>query len=107
MSTLFKAVHRRLPGHDEFAFSGIIDASADKLLADIPDKVTTTVVRCDFSGVGRINSMGIALLLRCFKRIRVERSAVIRVSALTPINVMLFKMTGVLLLAELDGASQP
>lgn len=106
MSTLFKAVHRRLPGYDEFAFYGIIDAGADKLLADIPGKVTSTLVRCDFSGVGRINSMGIALLLRCFKRIRVERSAVIRISSLTPVNVMLFKMTGVLLLAELDGATR-
>ncbi|TWJ19078.1 STAS domain-containing protein [Geobacter argillaceus] len=102
MSNMFNVVHRSFPGHDDFTFSGIIDAKADVLLGELPGKVSSSLVKCNFQNVGRINSMGIALLLRCFKQIRDERGAEIRIKALTPVNVMLFKMTGVFLLASQD-----
>ena len=43
--------------------------------------------------------MGIALLLRCFKEIRQEKGAEILLEGLGPMHAMLFKMTGVFLLA--------
>jgi anti-anti-sigma regulatory factor len=103
MNTSFTVVHKRFPGYDEIAFSGIVDAKADALLSELPDKVSSPLVKCNFHNVGRINSMGIALLLRCFKRIRDEHGAEIRITALTSVNAMLFKMTGVFLLANKDG----
>ena len=83
---------------DRFCLEGTIDSHAEKLLKEIPAKVRHNLVRFDFSRAGRINSMGIALLLRCFKEIRVD--------GLTQMHNMLFKMTGVFLLAtpaELTG----
>jgi anti-anti-sigma regulatory factor len=56
-------------------------------------------VRIDFAGVKRINSMGIALLLRSFKRIRDEKHAEIQLSNLNDVNTMLFRITGIFLLA--------
>lgn len=43
--------------------------------------------------------MGIALLLRCFKRIKEEKRAEIQVLQVNATNTMLFKMTGIFLLA--------
>ena len=83
--------------HDYFALEGTIDAHSEGLLKDIPGKVRTARVRFDFSKAGRINSMGIALLLRCFKEIR--EKAEIRLEGLSQMHSMLFKMTGVFLLA--------
>lgn len=83
--------------HDYFALEGVIDAHSEGLLKDIPGKVRTSQVRFDFSRTGRINSMGIALLLRCFKEI--GQKAEIRLEGLSPMHNMLFKMTGVFLLA--------
>jgi len=103
MNTTFTVVHRSFPDHDNFTFSGIIDAKAAMLLGELPGKVSSSLVKCNFHNVGRINSMGIALLLRCFKQIRDERGADIRINALTPVNAMLFKMTGVFLLASPEG----
>lgn len=77
-----------------------IDASSEKELQSLPEKVQNQAVRFDFSQAGRINSMGIALLLRCFKRIRDERKAEIFLRELNATNAMLFKMTGVFLLAS-------
>lgn len=83
--------------HDFFALEGIIDSHSEGLLKEIPSKVRTSQVRFDFSRAGRINSMGIALLLRCFKEI--GEKAEIRLEGLSPMHTMLFKMTGVFLLA--------
>jgi hypothetical protein len=44
--------------------------------------------------------MGIALLLRCFKRIKEEKRAEIKLVGLNQMNTMLFKMTGIFLLAH-------
>jgi anti-anti-sigma regulatory factor len=77
-----------------------IDAAAEKQLQTLPEMVQSEVVRFDFSQAGRINSMGIALLLRCFKKIREEKKAEIFLRELNTTNMMLFKMTGVFLLAS-------
>jgi anti-anti-sigma regulatory factor len=84
-----------------FEFCGIVDAKSGQLLQRLPDLVRAETVIFDFGNVKRINSMGIALLLRCFKRIREEKNAELQVKSLNQINVMLFKMTGVFQLARL------
>jgi ABC-type transporter Mla MlaB component len=85
--------------YDRFCMEGTIDSHAEQLLKEIPSKVRHGVVRFDFSRAGRINSMGIALLLRCFKEIRETKKAEIKLDGLTQMHNMLFKMTGVFLLA--------
>ena len=57
-------------------------------------------VSFDFGRIKRINSMGIALLLRCFKRIKEEKGADLRVTNLNNVNAMLFQMTGIFQLAK-------
>ncbi len=88
---------------DCFIFRGNIDIHAESFLKDIPDQVGKAKVSFDFSRVGRVNSMGIALLLRCFRRIRDERKAEIVLTGLNTIHTMLFKTTGVFLLANAEG----
>jgi len=87
---------------DCFIFQGNIDIHAEKSLKEIPELVENTTVKLDFSQVGRINSMGIALLLRCFKHIKMEKKAEIVLTGLNTMHTMLFKTTGVFLLASLD-----
>lgn len=83
---------------DYFALEGTIDAHSEALLMAIPAKVKHPVVRFDFTNAGRVNSMGVALLLRCFKEIRSK--AEIKLEGLSQMHAMLFKMTGVFLLAS-------
>ena len=97
MSDLLQDLRDNLAEHDYFALEGTIDAHSEGFLMEIPGKVRTARVRFDFSRGGRINSMGIALLLRCFKEIRGK--AEIRLEGLSQMHSMLFKMTGVFLLA--------
>ena len=85
--------------HDYFALEGTIDAQSETFFKGLPAQVRHPLVRFDFARAGRINSMGIALLLRCFKEIRQARQAEIVLEGLSPMNTMLFKMTGVFLLA--------
>lgn len=84
---------------DSVKFYGNIDAQAETLLHGLPTMIAKPAVTMDFSNAGRINSMGIALLLRCLKAIREEKKAEITLSGLSQMTVMLFKMTGVFLLA--------
>jgi len=88
------------PGIDIFFLAGIIDARAQKLLDELHLHVEASSVRFDFGAVQRINSMGIALLLRCFKQIRDQKHAQIRLSNVNEVNFMLFRITGIFLLAE-------
>jgi anti-anti-sigma regulatory factor len=85
--------------HDYFALEGTIDAQSEPFFKALPSKVQHSLVRFDFTRAGRINSMGIALLLRCFKEIRQGKQAEILLEGLSPMTTMLFKMTGVFLLA--------
>lgn len=100
METALKIERERRDTLDCFIFRGNIDAHAEASLKELPAQVDSPVVRFDFSEAGRINSMGIALLLRCLKNIKEEKKADISVSGLNPMNAMLFKMTGVFLLAS-------
>lgn len=87
---------------DYFSFHGNIDATAETQLKNLPNEVRHPVVKMDFSKTGRINSMGIALLLRCLRTIKEEKKAEIRLIRPNEMNTMLFKMTGMFLLADLD-----
>ena len=80
-------------------FSGTIDAHAEALFDGLFDTLATFSVTMDFSQTGRINSMGIALLLRSIKRIKNDKKAEVTVCGLNQINAMLFKMTGIFMLA--------
>lgn len=84
---------------DVVRFYGTIDASAEQAIRELSGRVNGPGVRCDFSDAGRINSMGIAFLLRFFKCLRDEKNARITLCGMNQMNAMLFKMTGVFLLA--------
>lgn len=100
MSSSFRVVASSSDSADHIALCGNIDATAEKQLQDLAKMVGNRAVYFDFNQAGRINSMGIALLLRCFRQIREEKAAEIFVRELNTTNVMLFKMTGVFLLAR-------
>ena len=102
METAFSIVPNGSGSYDYFAFHGNIDAQAETLLKELPQKIQRTVVKFDFSKTGRINSMGIALLLRCLKTIKEEKHAEIRLIQPSQMNMMLFKMTGLLYMADLE-----
>jgi len=100
MNSSFRVVARSTASTDYIALFGNIDASAEKQLQGLPAMVGNQVVQIDFHQAGRINSMGIALLLRCFKQIRQEKKAEIILRELNATNTLLFKMTGVFMLAH-------
>jgi anti-anti-sigma regulatory factor len=90
------------PDFQRFRFAGIIDAQAKTVLDELPHRIEFSRITFDFEEVKRINSMGIALLLRCFKTIKDEIGAEIRLSNLSQVIDMLFKITGVYILAAPD-----
>lgn len=102
MDTDFRAEVMRDGTAEVVSFYGTIDARAEQQVAALGARVNGPDIRCDFSGTGRINSMGIAFLLRLFKALRDERNARITIRGLTQMNAMLFKMTGIFLLATLE-----
>jgi anti-anti-sigma regulatory factor len=96
----FRVIARSTGDADYIALLGNIDASAETQLQKLPGMVDNQLVHFDFSQAGRINSMGIALLLRSFKQIREEKKARIVLRELNQTNTLLFKMTGVFMLAS-------
>ncbi|MBJ6724223.1 STAS domain-containing protein [Geomesophilobacter sediminis] len=86
---------------DYFALEGNIGGHSERLLKDLPARVSQSSVRFDFTRAGKIDSMGLTLLLRCFKEIRETKNAEILVEGLTPMHSTLFRMTGVFLLASM------
>lgn len=85
---------------DHVRFSGIIDINSEEQLQNLADRLCNNMIIFDFSDTGRINSMGVAYLLRCLKKIRQRSDVEITIRGLSPVNAMLFKMTGVFLLAH-------
>ncbi|KAA0889068.1 STAS domain-containing protein [Oryzomonas rubra] len=85
--------------NDTVHFHGNIDSHADSHFEELNQRISKKSVVFDFSGAGRINSMGIALLLRSIKSIKTEKQAEISIQGASQINTMLFKMTGIYLLA--------
>jgi anti-anti-sigma factor len=102
METNFKVEITNCPEFDCFTFHGNIDIHASKYFQALPDNVVNVKVKLDFSQVGRINSMGIALLLRCCKKVKVEKKAEILLTGVNTMHTMLFKTTGVFLLAAIE-----
>lgn len=102
METNFKVEITSCPEFDRFTFHGNIDIHASNHFQALPDNVVKSMVKLDFSQVGRINSMGIALLLRCCKKIKVEKKAEILLTGVNTMHTMLFKTTGVFLLAAIE-----
>lgn len=102
METVFSVEFAQETEIVTFILRGNIDVHAEAALQGIPDCVTGEQVRFDFSEVGRINSMGIAHLLRCFKRIKEKSRTKIVLTGLSTVHSMLFKTTGIFLLASKD-----
>lgn len=102
METNFKVDITKNPEFDRFIFHGNIDIHASNYFQALPDNVVNSKVKLDFSQVGRINSMGVALLLRLCKKIRDEKKAEIILTGLNTMHAMLFKTTGVFLLAAIE-----
>ncbi len=78
---------------------GTIDVHAEPHFNRLLSQVEACEVRLDFSNVGRINSMGVAVLLRTLKLLKVQKQANVKISGLNQLNSMLFKMTGIFMLA--------
>lgn len=87
-------------GKTVFAFHGNIDGQAESLLKDLQTEVKGPSVSLDFGHAGRINSMGIALLLRCLKSMKEKGCGDIRLQGMNATTTMLFRMTGVFLLGQ-------
>lgn len=85
----------------EVAFlSGAIDNQAELSFNELQKRVNGPSLLLDFSDVGRINSIGIALILRCLKHLTRERNLEVQIRGLNQINGMLFKMSGIFLMAR-------
>lgn len=100
MDHSFSFTHKPGPQHELVQLSGTIDADAETLFEAMQKQLCSNQVVFDFSGVGRVNSMGIALLLRCLKRLSSEKKVAVQLQGLSQMNAMLFKMSGVFLLAK-------
>ena len=100
MNRQLSPLYQELPEYDLFCLKGSIDVQSEWLLKEIPGKINHELVRFDFSRAGRIDSMGIALLLECFQEIRKKMGVEIRLEGLTPLHSMLFGITGVFQLAK-------
>lgn len=99
MSSDFKIEVIREGTADVIRFQGTIDARAEQHMRELSSRVSGPELRCDFSDAGRINSMGIAFLLRFLKSAKDEKNARITIHGLNQMNALLFKMTGIFLLA--------
>jgi anti-anti-sigma factor len=96
---------QEISGKDyHYNFMGSIDAHAGEVLESLSALPAQVHVILDFSGVERVNSMGLSLLLKLFeewerKKIRVE------VRNLNRMVNMLFKITGLGRFVKTDGQS--
>lgn len=99
MEQQFKIEIKKGNTSDTVHFHGNIDCHADTHFDDMIKSVSTKMLVFDFSSAGRINSMGISLLLRSIKSLKTEKGAEINIQGANQINTMLFKMTGIYLLA--------
>ncbi len=86
-----------------FVLAGSIDANADSVLQTLTGQVTANSdVLLDFSQVGRVNSMGLSLLLQVFEEWERQRVR-IQVQNLDRMVSMLFKITGLGRFIKADG----
>jgi anti-anti-sigma regulatory factor len=90
---------------DNVELIGNITSETDRHFEELLQKISSNRVVMDFSKTGRINSMGIAILLRTIKSIKTDKKAEISIMGLNQINTLLFKMTGIFLLASEAGSN--
>lgn len=85
------------PGQDITAISfhlvGCIDANAASALEKLAQAPLPERIKLDFSGVQRVNSMGLAQLLKTFEVLQ-QRNIQVQVANANRMIRMLFKMTG-------------
>jgi anti-anti-sigma factor len=91
-------IHKDSMG-DNIRFFGNIDSFAEQSFEELLRQITGKRVVMDFSDTVRINSMGIAILLRSIKSIKDEKKAEVTVIGENKTNAMLFKITGIYMLA--------
>jgi anti-anti-sigma regulatory factor len=84
---------------DCISFHGNINTEATPHFNELCNKISGDCVFMDFSNVGRVNSMGIALLLRTINTIKTEKRAEVCFQGVNQINELLFRITGVSTLA--------
>ena len=84
---------------DNIRFFGNIDSFAEPHFEELLRQITGKRVVMDFSDTARINSMGIAILLRVIKNIKEEKKSEVAVMGENKTNAMLFRMTGIYMLA--------
>ncbi len=87
-------IHKDSMG-DNICFYGNIDSHSEQSFDELSRKITGKRVVMDFSNTLRINSMGIAILLRSIKHIKSEKKSEIAIVGENKTNAMLFKITGV------------
>jgi len=80
--------------------SGTIDADAEKHFEVLEKQLQSNEIIFNFREVGRVNSMGVALILRCLKRLTSDKKITVQLQGLSQMHTMLFKMSGVFLLAK-------
>lgn len=78
-----------------FQFRGVISAdSQNEMRQIVSGSQSCRIVRLDFSHVTRINSMGIALFLKCLKELR-QAGKQVHISGANSMTAMLFRMMGI------------
>jgi anti-anti-sigma regulatory factor len=91
-------IHKDSVG-DNIRFFGNIDSHSEQHFKELNSRITGKRVVFDFSNTTRINSMGIAFLLRSIKTIKAGKPTEIVITGENKTNALLFKMTGIYVLA--------
>jgi anti-anti-sigma regulatory factor len=87
-------IHKDSVG-DNIRFYGVIDSHSEHQFEELVHKITGRKVIMDFSNTGRINSMGIAMLLCTIRNIKAEKKAEVQVIGENKTNSLLFRITGI------------
>lgn len=105
METNFKMDIERNHNGDTVRFHGNIDAQTIKHFEGLYPQIKANSVVMDFSNTARINSMGVALLLRTIRSIKNDKKAEVMIQGVNHIHTILFKMSGIFTLAPLVGSN--
>jgi anti-anti-sigma factor len=79
---------------DNISFYGNIDSHTEPHFEELVQRITGKRVVMDFSNTVRINSMGVAILLRSIKNIKTEKNSEVAFIGENKTNALLFKITG-------------
>jgi anti-anti-sigma factor len=85
---------------DSISFYGNIDSHSEPHFEELVQKITGKRVVMDFTNTVRINSMGIAILLRSIKSIKSEKKSEVSIIGENKTNALLFRITGLYTLTE-------